>query len=75
MIAPKDAVVDPMKYLRQFNYGRVSTLPNGTTLREFTLVASDDKVKEISPGIFYNVWTFNGTVHGTYLKSNRRRFD
>ena len=42
----KDAVVDPMKYLREFNYGRVSELPNGTTLREFTLVASDDKVKD-----------------------------
>jgi manganese oxidase len=69
VIATKDAVVDPMKYLRQFNYGRVSTLPNGTTLREFTLVASDDKVKEISPGIFYNVWTFNGTVPGPTLRA------
>ena len=69
VIATKDAVVDPMKYLRQFNYGRVSTLPNGTTLREFTLVATDDKVKEISPGIFYNVWTFNGTVPGPTLRA------
>ena len=24
----KDAVVDPMKYLREFNYGKVSKLPN-----------------------------------------------
>lgn len=65
----KDAVVDPMKYLREFNYGRVSTLPNGTTLREFTLVASDDKVKEISPGVFYNVWTFNGTIPGPTIRA------
>jgi manganese oxidase len=65
----KDAVVDPMKYLREFNYGRVSELPNGTTLREFTLVASDDKVKEISPGVFYNVWTFNGTIPGPTLRA------
>jgi hypothetical protein len=69
VIPTKDAVVDPMKYLRQFNYGRVSTLPNGTTLREFTLVATDDKVKEISPGIFYNVWTFNGTVPGPTIRA------
>ncbi len=69
VIPAKDAVVDPMKYLRQFNYGKVSTLPNGTTLREFTLVATDDKVKEISPGIFYNVWTFNGTVPGPTLRA------
>jgi hypothetical protein len=65
----KDAVVDPMKYLREFNYGRVSGLSNGTTLREFTLVASDDKVKEISPGVFYNVWTFNGTIPGPTLRA------
>ncbi len=65
----KDAVVDPTKYLREFNYGRVSELPNGTTLREFTLVASDDKVKEISPGVFYNVWAFNGTVPGPTIRA------
>jgi FtsP/CotA-like multicopper oxidase with cupredoxin domain len=65
----KDAVVDPMKYLREFNYGKASKLPNGTTLREFTLVASDDKVKEISPGVFYNVWMFNGTVPGPTIRA------
>jgi manganese oxidase len=65
----KNAVVDPMKYLREFNYGRVSELPNGTTLREFTLVASDDKIKEISPGVFYNVWTFNGTIPGPTIRA------
>src|SRR5215204_1000220 len=65
----KDAVVDPIKYLREFNYGKVSELPDGTTLREFTLVASDDKVKEISPGVFYNVWMFNGTVPGPTIRA------
>jgi FtsP/CotA-like multicopper oxidase with cupredoxin domain len=65
----KDAVVDPTKYLREFNYGRVSELPNGTALREFTLIASDDKIKEISPGIFYNVWMFNGTVPGPTIRA------
>ena len=67
--SPKDAVIDPMKYLRQFNYGRVSILPNGTTLREFTLTASDDKVREISPGVYYNVWMFNGTVPGPTIRA------
>jgi manganese oxidase len=65
----EDLVVDPDKYLHEFNYGRVSKLPNGTTLREFTLVASDDLVKEISPGLFYNVWTFNGTVPGPTIRA------
>ena len=50
--------LDPMKYLREFNYGRVSTLEDGTTLREFTLVAQD-KTLEVSPGVFMEAWTFN----------------
>ena len=32
---------DPDKFLREFNYGRVSKLPDGTTLREFTIIAED----------------------------------
>jgi manganese oxidase len=62
-------VIDPMKYLRTFNYGRVSSLPNGSIVREFTLIASDNKVMEISPGMFYNVWTFNGTVPGPTIRA------
>ncbi len=60
---------DPMEYLREFNYGRVSQLDDGTTVREFTIVAEDDKVMEISPGVFYNVWTFNGTVPGPTIRA------
>jgi len=65
----KDAVVEPMKYLRDFNYGSISKLPNGTKLREFTIIASDQKTKEISPGVFYNVWTFNGTIPGPTIRA------
>ena len=66
---PANMVVEPMKYVREFEYGRASKLPDGGTLREFTLVASDDLVKEISPGVFYNVWTFNGTVPGPTIRA------
>lgn len=65
----QNRVIDPDKYLREFNYGRVSKLPNGITLREFTLVSSDDQIKEVSPGVFYNVWTFNGTVPGPTIRA------
>jgi len=65
----KDSVVDPMKYLREFNYGHVSILPNGTLVREFTLIASDQQTKEVAPGIFYNVWTFNGTIPGPTIRA------
>ncbi len=60
---------DPDKYMRDFSYGRVSKLSDGTTLREFTIIAEDDKIMEISPGVFYNVWTFNGTVPGPTIRA------
>ncbi len=60
---------DPMEFLREFNYGKVSQLPDGSTLREFTIIAEDDKIMEISPGVFYNVWTFNGTVPGPTIRA------
>ncbi len=60
---------DPMEFLREFNYGKVSKLPDGTTLREFTIIAEDDKVMEVAPGVFYNVWTFNGTVPGPTIRA------
>jgi manganese oxidase len=68
-IDEKTAVVDPMKYLREFNYGRISKLSNGTTVRDFTIIATDQETKEVSPGVFYNVWTFNGTIPGPTLRA------
>jgi FtsP/CotA-like multicopper oxidase with cupredoxin domain len=62
-------VIDPDNYLRSFNYGRISKLADGSTVREFTLVADDRQTKEIAPGVFYNVWTFNGTIPGPTLRA------
>ena len=67
--ASEKMIINPEKYLRSFNYGHVSKLGNGTTVREFTLVADDRQTKEISPGVFYNVWTFNGTIPGPTLRA------
>ncbi|MEX0764053.1 MAG: multicopper oxidase domain-containing protein [Nitrosopumilaceae archaeon] len=60
---------NPDKYLREFSYGRVSKLSDGTTLREFTIIAEDNKIMEISPGVFFNVWTFNGTTPGPTIRA------
>ena len=60
---------NPDKYLREFSYGRISHLSDGTIVREFTIIAEDDKIMEISPGVFYNVWTFNGTVPGPTIRA------
>jgi uncharacterized membrane protein len=43
---------DPQKYLRDFNYGRISKSPTGQTIRDFTIIAEDNKIQEISPGVF-----------------------
>lgn len=60
--------LDPMKYLREFNYGRVSKLEDGTTLREFTIIA-EDKTLEVSPGVFMEAWTYNGTIPGPTIRA------
>jgi hypothetical protein len=72
IVTGKRIVIDPMKYLHTFSYGHVSTNSSNattTTIREFTLVALDDKTMEISPGVFYNVWTFNGTIPGPTIRA------
>jgi manganese oxidase len=67
--ASEKVIIDPDKYLRSFNYGRVSHLADGSTVREFTLVADDRQTMEISPGVFYNIWAFNGTIPGPTLRA------
>ena len=69
LVSLDNAALDPDKYLREFHYGKISTNENGDTLREFTIIASDHESKEISPGVFYNVWTFNGTIPGPTIRA------
>ena len=64
-----NALVDPFKYLREFSYGTITNSSNGTKIREFTLIASDTVTKEVSPGVLYNVWTFNGTIPGPTIRA------
>ena len=66
--------IDPVRYLREFNYGHVSTLADGTTLREFTIIADDRQTLEVSPGVFYNAWTFNGTIPGPTIRATEGDF-
>lgn len=47
---------DPMRYLTEFNYGKVSS-ENGRTLREWNIYAVDHEV-EIAPGIFFPGWAY-----------------
>jgi len=59
---------DPMLYLKRFDTGRVSTLENGQTLREFDFVAVDREI-EVAPGVFFPAWTYNGEVPGPTIRA------
>jgi manganese oxidase len=65
---PRGFAVDPMEFLTRFDYGTVSQLPNGQTLREYTLVAQDVEL-EVAPGIMFPAWTYNGSVPGPTLRA------
>ena len=58
---------DPSKFLVEFDYGTVSQLPNGQTLREWEIVAVDKEL-EIAPGVYFPAWTYNGQVPGPTLR-------
>ena len=59
---------DPMRFLKRFDTGRVSKLPSGQTLREYSLVAMDREI-EVAPGVFFPAWTYNGEVPGPTLRA------
>ena len=65
---PPAAGIDPHEYLNEFDGGTVSVLPDGRTLREFTVVATEREL-EVAPGIFYPAWTYNGRVPGPTIRA------
>lgn len=58
---------NPHEILYDWDYGVVSTLPSGQTLREYNIVAVDKEI-EIAPGVFFPAWTYNGRVPGPSLR-------
>jgi FtsP/CotA-like multicopper oxidase with cupredoxin domain len=58
---------DPSEVLRDFDHGTVSTLPDGRTLREWEVYASDEEI-EIAPGVRFAAWTFGSRIPGPTLR-------
>jgi FtsP/CotA-like multicopper oxidase with cupredoxin domain len=58
---------DPMQMLVDWDYGTVSTTPDGQTVREYDISAGDIEI-EIAPGIFFPAWTYNGRVPGPTIR-------
>ena len=59
---------DPTAFLTKFDYGKVSKLPDGRTLREYEIV-SFNKDMEVAPGVMFPAWTFNGEIPGPTLRA------
>lgn len=58
---------NPTDLLTDFDYGTVSTLPDGRTLREWEIVSYNKDI-EVVPGINFPAWTFNGRIPGPTLR-------
>ncbi len=61
---------DPMKMLTTFDGGKVSRLPSGQTLREFTLTATNKTIL-VAPGKQFNALAYNGLVPGPALRATQ----
>jgi FtsP/CotA-like multicopper oxidase with cupredoxin domain len=48
----------PNELLNDFDYGTVSTMANGQTLREYEFIAVDREI-EIAPGVFFPAWVYS----------------
>lgn len=66
--SPHAEAMDPMKYLRAFDYGRLSTSADGRPQREYFLRAEDVEL-EVAQGIKYPAWTYNGFLPGPTLRA------
>jgi len=58
---------NPTNILIDFDYGEVSTLPTGQTLREYKIVATNQNI-EVVPGIEFPAWTYNSRIPGPTLR-------
>lgn len=59
---------DPTDLLTDWDGGEESRLPDGRTLRTFTIDAIDKEI-EIAPGILFPAWTYNGRIPGPALRA------
>ncbi len=58
---------DPGDILTDFDYGKVSTLPDGRILREYEITVINKNI-EVVPGIEYPAWTYNGRIPGPTIR-------
>lgn len=59
--------LSPMEFLTAFDYGSVVEGKGGQKVREFHITATDARI-EVAPGLFFDAWTYNGSVPGPTLR-------
>jgi FtsP/CotA-like multicopper oxidase with cupredoxin domain len=59
---------DPTAMLTDWDFGTLSVMEDGRTLRTFEVEAIDKDI-EIAPGVTFPAWTFNGRVPGPALRA------
>jgi FtsP/CotA-like multicopper oxidase with cupredoxin domain len=67
-VDPRFNGFDPHDILTDFDGGRVTRLPGGRVLREWTVVAQDREI-EVAPGVRYAAWAYNGRVPGPTFRA------
>jgi FtsP/CotA-like multicopper oxidase with cupredoxin domain len=58
---------NPTQVLRDFDYGEVSKLPDGRTLRKWEIASSDEEL-EVAPGVRFPAWVLNSRIPGPTLR-------
>lgn len=66
-VDPERNGFDPMRMLVDWDFGKVSKLPNGQTLREYEFSAGEHDI-EIAPGVLFPAWSYNGRVPGPTIR-------
>ena len=56
-----------VRTLTEFDYGKVTPLRDGTSLRQYSIEAKHVEV-EVAPGVRFPAWTFNGAVPGPTIR-------
>lgn len=60
---------DPSALLNDFDGGKVSTGPNGETIRDYQFVIRNQMI-EVVPGLEFAAWTYNGRIPGPTIRVN-----
>jgi FtsP/CotA-like multicopper oxidase with cupredoxin domain len=58
---------DPSAILTDWDFGQLSRLRSGQSVREYLIIAEDKQI-EVAPGVFFEAWTYNGRVPGPTIR-------